>query len=239
MARPGSDALKAPNPHHATKESEVPLSDFGAHDPEFTQKQKDACARIVDAVRALNTKVVRLSGSAEELNAAAERIEATTASLGSITERRAIETFHFDFDPDDPNRVMPFNPATGRFNPVAPRVEMRLDGETLVGEFAFPSNYESGPDTVQGGMVAAFYDQLLAFAVMSRGRTGPTLWIRVSYLKRTPIEQPLRFEAEVVEIDQDHYTVRGACFLGDTKVSEAEAAVLAKIDMPLVGAPPK
>ena len=118
-------------------------------------------------------------------------------------------------------------------NPVAPKIAMRLDGDTLVGEFAFPCNYESGPDTVQGGMVAAFYDQLLAFAVMSRGRTGPTLWLRVSYLKRTPIEQSLRFEADVIEIEGDNYTVRGACYLGDTKVSEAEAAVLGKIDMPL------
>lgn len=213
----------------------MPLSDFGSHDPDFAQPQIDQCARIIDAVRVLNTTVVRLSGSTEQLAAAADRIEALNASLAPITERRAIETFHFEFDAGAPNDVMPFNPATGAFNPVAPKIEMKLDGDTLSSEFAFPGNYESGPDTVQGGMVAAFYDQLLAFAVMARGRTGPTLWIRVSYLKRTPIEQPLRFEARVEEIDGDTYTVRGACFLGDTKVSEAEAAVLGKIDMPLVG----
>ncbi|MDG2303954.1 MAG: hypothetical protein P8R42_04735 [Candidatus Binatia bacterium] len=213
----------------------MPISDFGSHDPEFTRAQKDACARIIDAVRALNTKVVRLSGSVAELNEAADHIEQVTASLDPVTASRAIETFHFEFDPNDPNRVMPFNPATGAMNPMAPKIVMRLDGDTLVGEFAFPSNYESGPDIVQGGMVAAFYDQLLAFAVMSRGRTGPTLWIRVSYLKRTPIEQPLRFEAQVVEIDGDNYLARGVCYLGDTKVSEAEAAVLGKLDMPLVG----
>ena len=213
----------------------MPLSDFGSHDPEFSQTQKDACARIVDAVRALNTKIVRLGGSAEELIAAAERIERVSASLDGVTAHRALETFHFDFDVGDPNRVMPFNPATGAYNPIAPKIDMRLDGDTLIGEFAFPPNYESGPDTVQGGMVAAFYDQLLAFAVMARGRTGPTLWIRVSYLKRTPIEQPLRFEAKVDAVEEQTCTVRGACYLGDTKVSEAEAAVLAKLEMPLVG----
>ena len=212
----------------------MPLSDFGSHDPDFTQLQKDACARIVDAVRALNTKVVRLSGPVEDLVAAADRIEALTRSLDPITQTRAIETFHFDFDPREPNRVMPFNPASGAMNPVAPKVEMRLEDDRLVAEFAFPSNYESAPDTVQGGMVAAFYDQLLAFAVMARGRTGPTLWVRVSYLKRTPIEKPLKFEARVEELDGDTFTVRGACYHGDTKVSEAEAAVLGKIDMPLV-----
>ena len=42
---------------------------------------------------------------------------------------------------------------------------MRLEGEKLVAEVTFPGNYESAPDTVQGGMVAACFDQLLAFAV--------------------------------------------------------------------------
>lgn len=213
----------------------MPLSDYGSHDPDFSQAQMDQCARIVDAVRALNTRIVRLSGTADELAAAAARIEALTASLDAVTRTRAIETFRFQLDANAPNDVMPFNPATGAFNPVAPKTEMRLEGDTLFAELAFPAHCESAPDTVQGGMVAAFYDQLLAFAVMARGRTGPTLWIRVSYLKRTPIDQPLRFEARVEEVEGQNYLARGVCYHDDTKITEAEAAVLGKIDIPLVG----
>lgn len=214
----------------------MPASDFGSHDPDFTPAQRDACARVVDGVRALNERILRLDGSADALNAAADRIEAVTATLEPITARRALETFRFEFDADDPNRVMPFNPATGRFNPVAPQVAMRLDGDALVGELTFPNRHESGPDAVQGGMVAAFYDQLLAFAVMARGRTGPTLSIRVSFLKRTPIAEPLRFEARVRAVDGDRYTVSGACFRGEKKISEAEALVLGNIQMPVASA---
>lgn len=215
----------------------MPLEDFDSHDPGFSQEQMDQCARIVAAVRALNEKVVRLAGSAEDLAAAAERIEALSASLDGVTQSRAMETFRFGFDGRAPNGVMPFNPATGAFNPVAPALSMRLDGERLIAEFPFPSHFESAPDTVQGGMVAAFYDQLLAFAVMARGWTGPTLWLRVSYVKRTPIDQPLRFEAWVDEIDGETHTVRGVCYHGDKKVSEAEAAVLGKYEMPRLDAP--
>ena len=212
----------------------MPASDFGSHDPDFTGAQEDACVRIIDAVRALNTQVLRLNGTTDALNAAAERIEAVTASLDSVTEVRSIETFRFEFDPQDPNRVMPFNPGTGRFNPVAPGVAMRMEKDTLVGEFAFSRRYESGPDAVHGGMVSAFYDQLLAMAVMARGRTGPTLSLQVDFLKRTPIEQALRFEACVTEVEGDRFTATGSCYAGDTKVTQARALVLGNIELPVV-----
>ena len=109
----------------------MPISDFGSHDPEFTQEQVDQCARIIEGVRAINTKIVRLSGSVEDLAAAANRIEALSASLDAVTQSRAMETFRFEFDASEPNNVMPFNPATGAFNPVAPKLEMTLEGKKL------------------------------------------------------------------------------------------------------------
>lgn len=212
----------------------MPASDYGSHDPEFTQEQVDQCARIIEGVRAINTKIVRLSGSLEDLTAAADRIEALSASLDAVTQNRAIETFTFEFDTSAPNSIMPFNPATGAFNPLAPKLEMTWDGRKLGAEFAFASNYESGPDAVQGGMVAAFYDQLLAFVVMGHGQTGYTVWLKVDYLKPTPIDQPLRFEGWAESIDGKKFSTRGSCYHGDVKVSEAEAFILGGYDIALV-----
>jgi acyl-coenzyme A thioesterase PaaI-like protein len=212
----------------------MPLGDFGAHDPEFSAEQVAECARIVDGVRALNAKVVRLSGSVEELAGAADEIESLAASLGAVTRHRAMEMFRFRFDTEDPNSVMPFNPATGSFNPVAPQLEMTLEGEKLVTTLAFPANYESAPDTVQGGMVAACFDQLLAFAVMVHGKTGPTVSLTVNFVKRTPINQPLRFETWVETIEGERFSARGSCFHGDVKVSEAEALILGRVPLPVV-----
>ena len=212
----------------------MPASDFGSHDPEFTQKQVDQCARIIAGVRAINTKIVRLSGSVEDLAAAADQIEALSISLDAVIQSRAMETFRFEFDANEPNNVMPFNPATGAFNPVAPKLDMTLEGKKLVAEFAFASNYESAPDTVQGGMVAALYDQLLSFVVMAHGTTGPTVWLKVDYLKRTPINQPLRFEGWVESIDGKQFSTRGSCYHGDVKVSEAEGLMQGGYDIPVV-----
>ena len=209
----------------------MPLSDFGSHDPDFSPAQVHQCARIVAGLREIGTKVVRLSGSVEELAQAADQVEALSLSLESVTQTRAMETFRFEFDLDDPNTIMPFNPATGAFNPVAPNLSMKVDGKALVTELIFASRYESSPDCVQGGMVSALYDQLLAFALMIHGKTGPSLSLKVNFLKRTPIEEPLRFRSWIEKIDGDRYHACGECYLGETKISDAEGLILGKYDL--------
>ena len=37
--------------------------------------------------------------------------------------------------------------------------------------------------------------------------TGPTLWLKVSYLKPTPINEPLRFECRVDSVDGKKFSV--------------------------------
>jgi len=63
-----------------------------------------------------------------------------------------------------------------------------------------------------------------------------TVSLAVDFVKRTPINQPLRFESWVESVDGEKFSARGSCFLGDVKVSEAEALILGKYEMPVVGA---
>jgi acyl-coenzyme A thioesterase PaaI-like protein len=211
----------------------MPGIDFASHDPEFTPEQEAQCARIVDGLRQINTRAVRLGGSIDSLTAAADRVEALLASLDEVTESRALVTYKFPFDLAAPNDILRFNPATGRYNPVAPELQMEVLGEKLVIRCEFANCYESAPETVQGGMVAAIYDQLLAYVIMVRGFTGPTLWIKVSYQKPTPINVPLRFEAEVDKVDGKKYSVKGVCYNGDQIITEAEGMILGSYELPL------
>jgi predicted thioesterase len=71
--------------------------------------------------------------------------------------------------------------------------------------------------------------------IMVHGFTGPTLWIKVSYLKPTPINVPLRFEAAVEEVDGKKFSVKGACFQGDEKITEAEGSILGSYELPVTG----
>jgi acyl-coenzyme A thioesterase PaaI-like protein len=213
----------------------MPGSDFASHDPDFTPEQEAQCARIVDGLRKINTRIVRLGGPLESLKAAADRVEVLLDSLDEVTESRALVTYKFPFDLDAPNDILRFNPATGRYNPVAPKLEMEVEGKKLVIRSEFPNCYESAPETVQGGLVAAVYDQLLAYVIMVHGFTGPTLWIKVSYLKPTPINVPLSFEAVVDEVDGKKFSVKGVCLRGEEKITEAEGMILGSYELPVTG----
>jgi acyl-coenzyme A thioesterase PaaI-like protein len=213
----------------------MPLCDFSNHDPDFSSEQLEQCTRIIDGLRAISNRIVRIGGSLEDLTSVANRVEGLLDSLDPVTQRRELESYRYQFDPEHPNRVIPFNPATGEFNPIAPAMKMTLEGETLVATLEFGNCYESAPDTVQGGMVSAVYDQLLAYSVMVAGATGPTLWLKVSFLKPTPINQPLRFEAVVESIERKKYAVKGRCYCADELVSEAEALCLGSYPIPRIG----
>ena len=213
----------------------MPGSDFASHDPDFTAAQEAECARIVDGLRKINTRTVRLGGSLKSLTAAADRVEALLDSLDEVTQSRALVTYKFPFDLDEPNDILRFNPATGKYNPVAPKLEMEVEGKKLVVRCEFPNCYESAPETVQGGMVAAVYDQLLAYVIMVHGFTGPTVWIKIAYLKPTPINVPLRFEAVVDSIEGKKFSVKGSCYQGDEKITEAEGMVLGSYELPVRG----
>jgi len=135
-----------------------------------TRRVRPQCARIVDGLRAINTKIVRLSASVEELAAAADGIEALSAALDARSRRAARwRPFAIGSTAREPNSVMPFNPATGAFNPMAPKLAMKLESDKLVAEFAFPSKLrECLRIRCRAACVAACFDQLLAFA-----RHGP------------------------------------------------------------------
>ncbi len=213
----------------------MPSSDFASHDPDFSREQIDQCVRIIDGLREINCKIVRLGGSLDALTSMADQVDVLLESLDEVTQKRAIESFRFEFDLGDPNNVIPFNPATGAFNPIAPRLEMALEGKKLVARCEFSNCYESAPDTVQGGMVAAIFDQLLAYCIMAEGKTGPTIWIKVTYLKPTPINEALRFEGAVDSIEGKKFWVKGVCYRGDELVSEAEGLILGAYDITPIG----
>lgn len=213
----------------------MPAVDFSSHDPDFSPEQERQCARIIQGLRQVNSRIVRLGGSLEALRATADRVEALLASLDEVTRSRAMQSYRFRFDLSRPNDVLPFNPATGEFNPLAPALEMSVEGKKLIVHCTYSNCYESGPDVVGGSMLAALWDQLLAYAVMIHGGTGPTLWMKVNFLKPTPIHQPLRFECEVTGVERRKVSVRGSCYCGDLEVSSAEALILRSYEIPLVG----
>jgi acyl-coenzyme A thioesterase PaaI-like protein len=99
------------------------------------------------------------------------------------------------------------------------------DGKAL-GTARFGLAYEGPPGGVHGGVVAAVWDQVLAFACMIQGTPGHTASFTTHYRAITPLHTELRFVAWVERSEGRKVYARGACHAGETLVSEAEGVFI-------------
>ena len=69
----------------------------------------------------------------------------------------------------------------GKANPLAPPIELRMEGDHLVGTATFGAAYEGPPGCVHGGYVAAAFDEVLGSAQSLSGSPGMTAQLVVNY----------------------------------------------------------
>lgn len=188
---------------------------------EFSPDQRKALADVIQSLRDTLEHSATLNADAATLRGLADQIRSLNSALAPHTGNKALE--HFNTEPgDDLNALLPCSPITGRFNPMAPPVEMRKEGELLIGEATLGKIYEGPPGCVHGAWVAAIYDQLLAFAGVLNRTAGPTANLSVDYLKPTPLFKPLRFEAKVDSADERKVFISGQCFCEGTLITKCE-----------------
>ena len=88
------------------------------------------------------------------------------------------------------------HPLVGRANPVAPPIELRVEGKRAYGDLTFGPTHEGIPDCAHGGYIAAGFDIVLGQAAwLARTGGGVTGTLTVRYRSLTPIGVPLRYEA--------------------------------------------
>jgi hypothetical protein len=191
----------------------------------FSEDQRRELLRVVDGVRRAIEASVSLAAPLEELTALADQAQALAARLHERAGTRPIARYNPAIDPADPNAMIAFSPVTGRYNPMAPPVELSLTpgpSPRIVGTVSFGDAYEGPPSSVHGAAIASVYDQLLALAAIASDAAGPTATLTVHYRKMTPLRTALRFEAWIDRIDGRKAFARGTCQAGEVLLSEAE-----------------
>lgn len=182
------------------------------------QQQRTHLFQIVEELRGLIEASVSLNADTATLADLAETLAGVRQQMQALAGNRGLE--HFNPQPgDDLNAALPTSPVTGRFNPLAPPVEMSMDGEKLIGRVTCGRAYEGPPNSVHGAVVSAIYDQLLAFANVFAGCGGPTAKLEVEFLRPTPLEQPLEFHAWIERRDGRKITTLGECYAGGELVT--------------------
>ena len=185
------------------------------------QRTGNALRRIVHRLHGNKAGADDLAPVADELEALADELEQLPS--GSLYEGFGEATL----GAGDPHAFFDHSPMLGRANPLAPPIELWIDGSVLRGKATFGAAYEGPPGCVHGGYMAAAFDEVLGSAQSLGGRPGMTGRLTVHYRSPTPLRSELRFAGRVVKVEGRKTFTEGTVHVGDRLCAEAEGLFIA------------
>ena len=190
-----------------------------------------ASHRLADQMRRIIARLAVVRPPAAELERAADAAEAFADRLDALPQRtRSWEISEAGLLPRD---FVAFSPVSGRSNPMAPPVMLRVEegseeGQVVItGEVTFGPAYEGPPGHCHGGWVAAMFDEALGFAQLAPGFTA---YLHVNYRRPTPLNAKLDIKAWVDSVDGRKRMVKGECYLDGVLLSDAEGLFIGPKD---------
>lgn len=162
----------------------------------------EAKRRVAAALRELNEVLVSSCPPVEGLHELAARLEQTAADFAA--HRRLLGRLAFVEEGSHGNFrqiAHELNPLSGISNPLAPPLNIWIDGDVAHARARLGWAYEGPPGSVHGGYVAALFDQFMGMAQAIGGQPGMTGTLSVRYLRRTPLDTELRLVGRVVRLE--------------------------------------
>jgi hypothetical protein len=170
---------------------------------------------------------VTLTAPLPALTELADMAEALGARAAGFAGERPFPRYGAPVD-GDLNTIIPWSVVSGPYNPLAAPVSMSTAQGKAIGAARFGLAYEGPPGGVHGGVIAAVWDQVLAFAAMVHGMPGPTATLTTRYRAVTPLHEEVRFEAWVERTEGRRVYARGHCHVGGKLVTDADAMFVAR-----------
>ena len=180
----------------------------------------DPRERLADAIREVIDHIVDSKAPAEVFEQAAQEVGRLVELLGPHP-RRGPKSPNL---PDLTNLQSTFwrDPVVGRSNPVAPPVDVTIDGDVVTGRTTLGFAYEGPPGYAHGAVIAGIFDQILGLANLAIGNVGMTGTLTIRYRKPTPLQTELVFAARTDRVSGRKIYVKGTVHAGDTLTAEAE-----------------
>ena len=179
--------------------------------------------RLASAMRDVVEHLVTSVAPESELSAAADALERYAERLRTHPARSSWEGFFREAaNAGDVSEFFDFSPLMGLSNPIAPPMELWVDGDRVKGRSVFGTAYEGPPGHVHGGYVAAAFDELLGYAQSLTGSPGMTGRLVVHYRRPTPLHTELRFEGFVRRTDGRKIFTEGRLYSGEVLCAESE-----------------
>jgi acyl-coenzyme A thioesterase PaaI-like protein len=165
---------------------------------EMTLSDRPTSARRVgEAVRTVIDLLTATSAPPEVLDEVTDKLAAVGALLSGYEADRSYEGLAEASGLGRDVAFFDWSPLLGRANPLAPPIQVEIQGETVVGQVRFGSAYEGPPGCVHGGFIAAAFDEVLGLTQSLSGQAGMTGRLTVHYRRPTPLHTDLRFEGRL------------------------------------------
>jgi acyl-coenzyme A thioesterase PaaI-like protein len=126
--------------------------------------------------------------------------------------------------PDSPRR---WCFGCGEANPEGLRIQFRVEGRRVTGEFETRQAHQGFPGLAHGGIAAAAIDEAMGWAMYAAGAWAMTARLQVRYRRPLPLGERLEVSAEVVRDRGRWLEAEGRLrIVGGPLVAEAKAVFI-------------
>lgn len=191
--------------------------------------------RLAAAMREVIEGLLTSDAPADELRVAADRLERYAEHLKTHPRQYVTQGHPESSTAGDVGGFFDLSPLMGRANPLAPPLELWVEGNSIRGRAAFGWAYQGPPGHLHGGFIAATFDEALGFVQSTTGRPGMTGTLTVRYRKPTPLFTELRIEGTVQRVEGRKIFTEGRLYAGDSLTAEAEAIFISVLPAPPPG----
>lgn len=183
-------------------------------------EDRAARERLADALRTAIDHVVDSTAPPEVFDQAASEVERLAELLGPHPR-------HGPKDPSIPDLshlqdTFWRDPVVGRSNPVAPPVDVTVEGDLVTGRVTLGFAYEGPPGYAHGAVIAGIFDQILGLANLASGNIGMTGTLTIRYRRPTPLQTELVFRGQTERVSGRKIYVKGTVHASGTLTAEAE-----------------
>ena len=193
----------------------------------FLQGREREVGDLADAVRRLAELTVVSGAPPEVLSEVVAHLRSAVSQLedhvpDEVPPRFFTGTPVDGADAASMHDAMPFDMVIGRFNPLAPPLQILLDPPMATGRALFSRAYEGAPGWVHGAAIAAAFDIVLTAANHLRGAAGPTVRLTLRYRRPTLLDRESFFESWVEEVRGKRVVSKGRLLQDGVVKVEAE-----------------
>src|SRR5215469_9498786 len=146
-----------------------------------------------EALRRLLDVVVRTGAPPEDMGAA-------TAPIDGIAAKLATSTVRADRSVAAGSYRAHLSLVGGLSHPVAPQLQMEVDGDAGQGEVVLGPVFQGGPGLAHGGVLALLIDHAMGCVAAGPERPAMTARLTLHYRKPTPLGVPLTVSARLDRI---------------------------------------